>query len=334
MNNRLSSIGIIGEGKMGTNIFHYLLGFPFPLTWLCSDDADLDKLRKSFQKKLKRSLDAGIMDEQRIVFRTENTRITNKVADLSSCNLIIEAIPEHLSLKQELFRKLDSIADPACIFASNSSSIKPSELFPSGSRSDKMIGLHFFYPVALKNIVELIITPSTSKQTIDRAELFLEGISRVYLLQDERSSFILNRIFLSFQNTAYLMVIRGKATIRQMDLIRENFFPFGAFDFMDNVGIATMLNAVLNYTRDYPDKCSYQPLINRLRGMSENDRFNSDDEESDDPWNLAKEEIVSGLRNSLRQSFINFSSTSGIAEDKLISALDEYFGVDFAKLIH
>ena len=331
----MQNIGIIGEGKMGSNIFYYLLDFGFTMTWVCSDEADTEKIQKAFLKKIKRSLDSGIIGNAAFDDKIKNTRITNRIEDLSSCDLIIEAIPENLQLKQELFLKVDVIAGPDCILATNSSSIKPSELVPSESRRERLIGLHFFYPVMLKNIAELIITSATSQATKDSAEQFLEKIKREYLLLDENNGFILNRIFLSMQNEAFLMVCRGKATIRQMDdLIRENFFPFGAFDFMETVGIPTMLNSVLNYTKDYPDKCSYQPLINWLRGLADKGSvYEGNDGDLKELPSLHRDEIISRLRISLSEAVRKFEASSGLTESKILAALDEYFGVDFALLI-
>jgi 3-hydroxybutyryl-CoA dehydrogenase len=335
MNNALPNIGIIGEGKMGTNIFYYLLDFGFPMVWVTSNKADTEKIQKSFQKKIKRSLDSGIIDESGFNFRTKNIRITNQLTDLSNCDLIIEAIPEELKLKQEIFHNLDLLVQPDCIFATNSSSVNPSLLFPPSSRKDKIIGLHFFYPVSLKNIVELIITSQTSHKTIDFAEQFLTRIKREYLQLDEVNSFILNKIFLEFQNEAFLIVNEGKATIQQMDnLIIENFFPFGVFSFMDSVGINTMLASILNYTRDYPDKTKYQPLISKLKEMSQSGRMfiPVDKNENDNHNQIPSQEILIKLRFSMQNAIRVFTKNSGLPSEKITSALNEYFGVDVSHI--
>ncbi len=336
MNNFPPSIGIIGEGKMGTNIFHYLLDFGFPMIWVSNPKIDLEKIQKSFQKKLKRSLDAGILDETGFFFRTKNIRITNQLTDLSNCDLIIEAVTEDLQLKQEIFIEIDAIAHPDCIFATNSSSIKPSGLYPSIARSDKFIGLHFFYPVSLKNIVELIITSQTSLETVDYAKRFLSTIQRDHLQLDEKNSFALNKIFLSFQNEAFLIVSEGKATIRQMDdLIKENFFPFGAFDFMDSVGIPTMLASIVNYSKDYPDRAAYKPLILRLQAMSDKGTIfsHSDVEDQVNMEQLLLKEILNRLQIALKEAIAAFTESAGLASEKMVSALNEYFGVDITKII-
>ena len=195
----LKNIGIIGEGKMGTNLLYYLLDLDFNLTWICSQDADLEKLRRTFNKRLIRTLEAGIIDEKRFQSIQERMTISSTLEDVATCELIIEAINEELQAKRKLFRVLDTIASPGCIFTSNSSSINPSTLIPSENRKDKFAGLHFFYPVTLKNIVEVILLPESSRETVQELTTFLESIHHRFLILEEKDSFILNRIFLHFQ---------------------------------------------------------------------------------------------------------------------------------------
>ncbi|MDP1621198.1 MAG: 3-hydroxyacyl-CoA dehydrogenase NAD-binding domain-containing protein, partial [Bacteroidales bacterium] len=193
--NCINKVGIIGEGKMGSSIFHYILPFDLDLVWVCSPDADIDKISKQFIKRITRSLDTGIIDEPRFD-RLMNTVITRDLCELQTCDLIIEAVPEKLELKKNLFARLNKVVKPDAIFASNSSSINPSEMTPDGKRNGKFIGLHFFFPVSLKNIVELTVTDDTSEHTLLIVESFLLGIQRRFITLDERNSFMLNKIFL------------------------------------------------------------------------------------------------------------------------------------------
>ena len=183
MNNDINVIGIIGAGKMGTNLFQYLLDFDFKIIWVYSKRSDPEKLIKSFQKKIKRLLDAGLLDETSFLQKQKNTLITNELEQVQKCDLIIETITENLDLKDNLFRQIDNLAGENCIFASNSSSFTPSELLPSASRKDKMIGLHFFFPVAMKNIMELIVPDLTSNDVVKRVNQFLGTIHMDPLIQ-------------------------------------------------------------------------------------------------------------------------------------------------------
>lgn len=333
--NMLKKIGIIGEGKMGTNLLYYLIDMNFNLTWVCSQNADFEKLRKTFDKRLIRTLEAGIFDEARVKSILGRINITRTLEDVASCDLIIEAINEDLQSKQELFRILDNIAYPGCIFTSNSSSINPSELIPSENRKDKFAGLHFFYPIALKNIVEVILAPESSKKTLSELTSFLEIIHRRFLLLEEKDSFILNRIFLYFQNEAFLLVNEKKASIQQIDrIVREQFFPIGVFEFFDSVGLDVMLASIKNYSKNDILKERYNPLIGQLQELVSKGRlggktksgfyFEGMSVDLGYPENDAK--IISKLQASYVFAFNQLCHSSGIPLEELKTAMDEYFG--------
>ena len=338
MSNEQLTVGIIGEGKMGTNLFYYLLDFGFSMVWVCSKDADTDKIIRSFNRKIKRSLDVGIIDEITWSNLQANTKITTDLQQLKHCDLIIEAITEEADLKQKLFIELEAITSDNCILASNSSSVNPSDLSATLSRKNRVIGLHFFYPVALRNIVEIIISQDTSEEVIEKVKHFLSLINRDHLLLKENCSFILNKIFLDFQNEAFLIVSEEDMTFSQMDtLIRKYFFPAGVFDFCDSVGNDIMLTSVRNYTSDYPGKAHYMKFITELERLVKNNNYGvksgagfytypvegNDDELLND---LNIERIIERLEFTLTSTIDRLSSQSGISGDILNHAMKEYLG--------
>jgi 3-hydroxybutyryl-CoA dehydrogenase len=333
----LKNIGIIGEGKMGTNLLYYLLDMDFNLTWICSPVADLEKLRRNFSKRLGRSLEAGIIDEKRFQSIMERIKISDSLEDVASCELIIEAVTEDPEIKKQLFLKLDRIAPPACILTSNSSSINPSSLIPSENRKDKFAGLHFFYPIALKDIVEVILVPETSKETLKQLTGFLKSIRRRFLLLEEKNSFILNRIFLQFQNDAFLLVNEKKASLQQIDrIVKEHFFPMGVFEFFDSVGLDIMLASVKNYSKDDPSEAQYHPLIGQLQdlvskgklGTKTKGGFYGEGISPDSGYPENDKEITAKLQASYEQAFRQFCKSSGIPPAELKTAMDEYFGAE------
>jgi 3-hydroxyacyl-CoA dehydrogenase len=331
----LKNIGIIGEGKMGTNLLYYLLDMDFTLTWICSTDADLEKIKKSFNKRLNRSLEAGIIDETRYQGILDRITISAFPDDLASCELIIEAICENLEAKRELFRVADRIASPDCILTSNSSSINPSRLVPSDSRKERFAGLHFFYPIGLKDIVEIIVAEETSKETLKILTSFLKSIGRRFLILEEKNSFILNRIFLQFQNDAFLLVKDKKASFQQIDrIVREHFFPTGVFEFFDSVGLDVMLASIRNYSKEDPDEKKYKPLIGKLEefvsagllGLKTKGGFYTDAVTPDPGYPENDATVIETLRSSYTRAFRRFQDASGIPPKELKSAMDEYFG--------
>ena len=335
-------IGIAGDGKMGTNIFNYLFDFPFPLIWKCHPSSDTDRLRRNVEKKLRRAGESGILDEKVLAIRHASTLVTSRDEDLAGCSLLIESISEDRELKLNFFRTADRIIAQECIFTSNSSSILPSELCPSTGRLENFAGLHFFYPVALKNIVELTLPKGTSAGTRRTLRDFLGVIRRNFLLLTESNSFILNRIFLDFQNEAFRLVQDSNITFRRMDrIVTENFFQAGVFCFFDSVGLDTMLASVKNYTRDYPHKDYYAGLIRDLeqrvqrgdlgqksgRGYYDYPGSGEPPVPESDPGMTG--EIVTHLRHTLISAIKRFGARSGIPLDELKDSLNEYFGVEW-----
>jgi len=337
-------IGIIGEGKMGSGIFNYLLDFPFTLRWACSPAADIPNLQKSLEKKLRRSLKAGLINQVQQDEILNRTIISTDLQELKDCDLVIETVNEDIGLKRELFSKLDPILSPACIMASNSSSINPSRLIAVERRGPFTIGLHFFYPVALKETVELIVTGDTDEEVRDKTIRFLEEIDKNVLLLKESNSFILNRLFLDVQNEAWHIIAQGKASLPVIDdLVTKDLFPFGLFDFMDKVGIDTMLESVKNYTEGYPHRDYYLPLIEKLTSLVAEGKLGKESgegfhryengirqvpEKTEKLPEAAEKEILDYLRYTYLNSAKRFTMQSGCTIDEMNDAIKEYFGLD------
>ncbi|MDP4282078.1 MAG: 3-hydroxyacyl-CoA dehydrogenase family protein [Bacteroidota bacterium] len=337
----LNIIGIIGEGKMGTNLFYYLLDKPYSLTWICSRKADIEKIRRTFNKKCKRMLENGVASPLQYTHWMDETIISMELQDLEKSNLVIEAIPEDADLKKDLFRKLDEMVPKECILVSNSSSIIPSLLIPGPQRAEKVAGLHFFYPVALKNITEIIQSPLTSQETVETLTAFLQSTGRNFLVQDENSAFLLNRIFLGLQNEAFRIVMEGKVTFAGIDaMIRKNLLPTGIFDIFDAVGLEVMLSSIRNYVRNTPDESDYHPLMDFLgsrisegklgvkSGAGFYDYSSARKSEQLFPGPLQEKQITERLKAAFVVSKDYFLSLPGQDPEKIKIALIECLGDD------
>jgi 3-hydroxybutyryl-CoA dehydrogenase len=266
--NPIKKIGVVGEGKMGSSIFLYLNGFDFQLTWLCKSDTEAEKARKTFMKKTRLLFQSGVFTESEYNLKSENTKVTTLIDDLKDCDLIIEAITEDIDVKRILFDSLHDAINEDCIFTTNSSSIIPSQIISSETRKDKSAGLHFFFPVTMKQTVELITSVSTSLQTKDALVKFLIQINKKPFLQNEPNAFVLNRLLLDFQAGAYNIFLEGRLSIEEIDeLVKLWFFPVGVFEFFDHVGIDVMLYSIKSYTKNSGNKQFYTPLIHKMEEM-------------------------------------------------------------------
>ena len=333
--------GIIGEGKMGTNLVHYLAECGIELCWIVSPGADIPKLRKNFEKKIRRMLEHGIITEEQHQ-RLQKTSIITDIALLEGCGIVIEAITEDIAMKKEVLLRADAIMNTDAILVSNSSSINPSALCPSPARERNFAGLHFFYPLNLVNIAEIIRSPATSDHTVDWLISFLDAIKRKYILLNEKQGFILNRIFLDVQNEAYRIVDQGQYTCSDIDFaVKDSLFPGGIFEFFDHVGLNTMLASIRNYTMDYPHVSYYLPLISKLEEMismghlgrkSGQGFYDYSGIEAEQPSVTANTEQIEEIRHHLEFTYKNaarrFITRSGLTIDELNAALKEYFGTE------
>jgi 3-hydroxybutyryl-CoA dehydrogenase len=263
----IRKIAVIGSGKLGTDIFYYLMDFDLELLLICINEEEAEKQNAVLQKKLNRQTKAGIINEAKLK-QLQNTLIIDHHFDkLSGRDLIIECIWENKVQKQKVFASITPFVNDSCILASNSSSINPSLLNPSVDFKNRFIGLHYFYPLKFKNIVEIIKTDNTSKDVLDSITAFCQKTGKTFLLQDEFNSFILNKLFLEVQNEAYNIFCEGVLSYRQIDKIVDNsLFPGGIFSFFDQVGNDIMLESIKNY---FPkaERAPYSALIAKLEEL-------------------------------------------------------------------
>ena len=338
---RSQIIGIIGEGKMGTNLIHYLTEFGFMLHWVVSPEADISRIRRNFEKKVRRLAENDIIPAGSSDLLYQTT-ISSDISTLSDCDLVIEAITEDEAQKKKVLSLTDGVLKPDSILVSNSSSINPSVLCPSKSRESRFAGLHFFYPVNIANIVEIIKSPETSDITTEKLIAFLNVLGRKFIMLNEQESFILNRIFLDVQNEAFRIVDRGQASYAGIDrIVKKSLFPSGIFEFFDHVGLDTMLQSINNYTRDYPHSDYYRALISKLETLTSNGFLGrksgrgffdytgneptvSRDQESPEQDEEIRNHLAFTYKNAARRLITH----SGLTIDELNEALKEYFGTD------
>jgi 3-hydroxybutyryl-CoA dehydrogenase len=255
------TIGVLGFGKMGSDIFNYISEFDFEIIVLCYDNEELERGRKSYCKRLDRKLRAQLISVEEHSARTNSVIFTLNTEDLSRCDLIIESVTEDISVKKKLFAKVDEIVNGACIIVSNSSSYIPSEIMISEKRKGKIAGLHFFFPLSLKNICELIISSDTSDLTKNSIIAWLSKIDRYYLLLREENAFILNKVFTAMQAEAFNICRETGISYKTIDdIVKKNLFPSGVFEFFDNVGIDIMYASFQNYVKMENDAYHYLPL--------------------------------------------------------------------------
>ncbi|MCK5169589.1 MAG: 3-hydroxyacyl-CoA dehydrogenase family protein [Bacteroidales bacterium] len=331
--NEIKTIGIIGSGKMGLDIFNYLSDFKYELMWFTRNSDHKEILRNTYHKKIKRQLKHGIISQEIFDIRYKY-RITNNLADLSECDLIIESVIEEPEIKSVLFQKLDEIVKPSCILASNSSSILPTVLSEGVQRKNRILGLHFFYPLAFKNVVELISSEFTDDITVEKTKLFLDDIKRFYIEQNQDNAFVLNRLLLQIQIVAFELLKENGLGYRQFDDIAKQLITeFGLFEMMDHVGHNTMYNAIMNYSRMDSDKKKYEPLLSELKrrypnsGKNASNLFYDTDYEVLDISQEIEQEIIIILKEIADKYLKKYSEDYQINLFNLKKGMEEFSGI-------
>lgn len=252
-------ITIIGSGKMGTDIFQFLTGFNFTLSVVCGNDELSAEMKDSFEKKIYRMIRNGILSNSEARLRLKNTRFGSKLELVENADLVMEAIYEDMALKQGLFDAMRELLKPGCLVVSNTSSILPSVLFRDMKKKENCAGLHFFYPVRLKRLVEINAAEFTSDKTVMFLKQFIRHTGKQSITLKEPHVFIINKLMLGMQAEAFNILEEGLMSMEEIDaLVNEHLFPGGIFLFFDQVGLDVMYAAVRNYTsalQEYPE-CS------------------------------------------------------------------------------
>jgi 3-hydroxyacyl-CoA dehydrogenase len=268
------TIGVIGSGHMGSEIAYFLHDLNFNLVWICIDEEERHRLVALFDRKIDRLLRNGAIDQDEIIQKKHAMKISCSLRDISSCDIIIEAIDENATAKTKLFTALEPFLGASARVVTNTSSITPSRLVGNGALRYRFAGLHFFSPVKMKNIVELIITEYTDNNTIATLRDFISAIGKSRLEMPEEESFVLNRLFLDIQAQAVRLHRDNKIDIKVIDhIIKESIFPRGVFEFFDDVGIDVMCQSVINYTAPIHDRTFYDPLLDFLADLLSRNRL-------------------------------------------------------------
>lgn len=232
------SIGIVGAGTMGAGIAH------IAALQKCSVslyDINEEVIRRGIEKinfEMKRSVDKNkISDDDMKQAMTRIKKRTN-INDLDTCDIIIEAILEDLRVKRDLFKKLDQIAHHTTILATNTSSLSVTSIASVTKKPERVVGMHFFNPVHLMKLVEIVRGARTSDETIKRAVDIAHQIGKKSIQTKDTPGFVVNRVARPFYGEALKILEEGVASFQDIDRIvkRSGGFKMGPFELMDLIG--------------------------------------------------------------------------------------------------
>ncbi|GFO18586.1 hydroxyacyl-coenzyme a dehydrogenase, mitochondrial-like [Plakobranchus ocellatus] len=270
----IKTVAIIGSGLMGSGIAQVAAANGHQVTVVDQSQEIIDKASASIQKSLGRVVKKKFPDDP----KAQQTYVADVMAHLSlqtdaigavkSADLVIEAIVENLDTKKSLFSTLDKAAPSHTIFASNTSSIPIKDIAAATSRLDRFGGLHFFNPVPVMKLVEVIRIPETSDETYSALEAFGKAVGKTTVQCKDTPGFIVNRLLVPYMMEAVRLVERGEATPRDVDTAMKlgAGYPMGPFELSDYVGLDTVKFIIDGWMEREPDNplFSQSTLLNKL----------------------------------------------------------------------
>ena len=197
----------------------------------------------------------------------ERLSTTTRLADLADCDLVIEAIVENLEVKKETFGELDRVCKPATIFCSNTSSLTITELSAATKRPDRFAGLHFFNPVPVMKLVEVVRTIATSDETVEAVFAFAKSLGKEPIRARDNSGFVVNRLLVPYLLDAVRALEEGVGTAEDIDRGMELGcgYPMGPLKLLDFVGLDTTYAIAEIMFEEYREKrFAPPPLLKRM----------------------------------------------------------------------
>lgn len=210
----------------------------------------VEAIRSSLTKITEREIKKGTLDQAAATKKVTETmaRLTTKTTDLSlmaksGCDIIIEAIIENTEIKRKYYENMGKECPPSTILASNTSSFSITELANASGRPAKVLGLHFFNPVQMMNLVEVVSTPQTSPDIIKQANSFVTSLKKTVVPCGDTPGFIVNRLLVPFLAEAMAMIDRGDASVEAIDTAMKlgAGHPMGPLYLADYIGLDTCL---------------------------------------------------------------------------------------------
>ncbi len=263
----IETVGVVGCGLMGRGIAQISAQAGLKTIVREINDEFLQKGLGAIDKFLAKGVERGKMTEEAKATTLANLQGTTNLDDLAACDIIIEAAVENIEIKKELFGELDKKCPAHTIFASNTSSLTVTEMAAATNRPDRFVGLHFFNPVPLMKLVEVVRTIATSQEAFDAAFEFGRKIGKEPIACKDNSGFVVNLLLVPYLLDAIRAVENGVASVEDIDKGMQLGcgYPMGPLTLLDFVGLDTtyyIANIMFDEYRE--SKYAPPPLLRKM----------------------------------------------------------------------
>ncbi len=266
-------VGVLGCGLMGSGIAQVAAAAGYKTIVRDVSQEIWERARGGIEKSLAKLVEKGKLAATDRDAALKRLAFTTTTGDLKDCDIIVEAVTEDLVLKNALWSELDRLCGPRTIFASNTSSLTIAAMAAATRRADRVVGLHFFNPVPLMQLVEVVRTVTTSEETFGRAFAFAKSLGKEPVAAKDSSGFIVNLLLVPYLLDAIRAVERGVGSVPDVDKAMQLGcgHPMGPLTLLDLVGLDTTYRiAEIMFTEYRETRYAPPPLLKRmvLAGMT------------------------------------------------------------------
>lgn len=262
----VKTILVVGAGLMGSGIAQVAARAGYHVVLVDRTEEDLERGRRRIEKSAASMVKRGVYSEEERVVLFSRIRPTTRLEDGATADLVIEAIPERLDLKQALFRQLDELAKPEAILSSNTSSLSISAIGSVTKRPEKVVGMHFFSPVPIMKLLEIVRGIRTSEETVIRVKEVGTSLGKETVIAKDYPGFMVNRLLVPMMNEAVYLVMEGydPEEVDRAMMLGANH-PIGPLRLIDECGLDVTLFTLESLYEGFGDpKYRPCPLLRRM----------------------------------------------------------------------
>jgi 3-hydroxybutyryl-CoA dehydrogenase len=263
----IATVGVLGSGIMGAGIVDVAARNGHAVVLRSRSRAAARATVDDLARSLARLVDKGRLGAADRAAALERITVTDDLAALAHCDLVVESVVEDLAVKRPLFSELDAVCDPATILATNTSTLPVVELAMATGRPDRVCGIHFFNPAPLMSLVEIVRPITASDATIAAAHDFVRRCGKESVDVADRAGFIVNALLFPYLNSAVRMWEQGTASMDAIDAAMKGGcgYPMGPFALLDLIGLDTSLAILEALHREFGDPATVPaPTLRRL----------------------------------------------------------------------
>jgi len=263
----IKRVGVVGCGLMGSGIAQVCAEAGYPVVVREVSDDLLTKGLGRVEAFLKKGVEKGKITSERMKEVVGRLEGTTSLEALAGCDIVIEAVVENIATKRETYEILDRVCGKDAIFASNTSSLSITEMAATTKRADRFVGLHFFNPVPLMKLVEVVRAPLTSDAAFEEAFAFAKSLGKTPIRATDKTGFIVNRLLVPYLLDAIRALEEGVGSVPDIDegMKLGCGYPMGPFTLLDFVGLDTtfyIANIMFDEFRE--KRFAPPPLLKRM----------------------------------------------------------------------